>query len=208
MARSSGVNEIMIQTPFDVAIDDPGIRAITVPRHGSYKFDSWDGKWCSKERRCGVAEIAPRVDAMFNVTWESRFHAAANAGEGNHPATRTCDWLYHNITIDGASRIMPCCMAPDKQDKRLVFETLSGSAGMDGDPVNSAMARLARLSFQDRAAYEAEAATVSSAQHPYCAKCEETPMPYGLANVAADIRALDEKGIVPRPLQWALIHWA
>jgi hypothetical protein len=209
MARELGVNEINVVTPFAVDTDDPGIRAVTIRRRGRYTFAAWDGRWCSRARRQAVAQIAPRVEALFNRSWESRLHESGGSGEASHPQSSTCDWLYHNITLDGAARLMPCCMAPDKQDKFLVFERLSAGGG-DGakDWINSPMARLARLSFQNRKAYEAEVVQMAREDQPFCARCKETPKTYGLANVAADIRNLDENRILPRPLQWALAQWA
>ncbi len=99
-------------------------------------------------------------------------------------------------------------MAPASHEKHLVFERLT--AANDGkvkDLVNSSMARLARLAFAKRSAYERETAGLPEEKRPYCAKCKEKPLPYGLANVAADIRALDAKRAIPRGLQWTLTHW-
>jgi MoaA/NifB/PqqE/SkfB family radical SAM enzyme len=209
LARQLGVNEILIQTPFDVDIDDPSIHAVSVRQQGRYRLDPWDGNWCSKDRRRDVEEMAPRVNELFDCSWEERFHATGNSDEEDHPGRRTCDWLYHNITIDGAARVMPCCMAPGKSFKHLVFETVAAGEEKDtNELVNSPMARLARLSFQNRKAYDIETAGLRQENQPYCATCEETPLPYGLANIAGDIRALDARRVIPKPLQWALTHWA
>jgi len=207
MASELGVDELLIYTPFDVVIDDPEIHAVSVPQRGSYRFSKWTGDWCSEARRKTVQDIAQSVTDLFNCSWEERFHSTSGSSEANRPDSSTCDWLYHNITIDGAARIMPCCMAPDKSAKHLVFDRLSQPSAEHADLVNSPMAKLARLSFADRGQYETAARQLPSESLPYCAGCSEKPMPYGLANVAADIRALDEKRVLPRALRWSLTNW-
>ena len=207
-ARELGVNEILIQTPFEVVIDDPGIRAAAAPDRGTHKFAPWSGDWCSEERRKSVEGIFSNIEAAFNYSWEQRFHGTQGSEEDNRPGPRTCDWLYQNMTIDGAARIMPCCMAPDKGEKHVVFANFTQASGAGADLINSPMARLARLAFGNRETYEAEARNRSKESLPYCAGCAENPALYGLANVAGDIRALDEKLALPRSLTWALTNWA
>ena len=203
MAREIGVNEIMIRTPFDVDLDDPGIRSVRAPGRGTRTFIRWDGRWCSADQRRAVAARAPGIQKLFDRSWEQRFHDTPGPAEENRRASPTCDWLYQNLTLDGAARVMPCCMAPDKGDKRLVFANFPGA-----DPVNSPMATLARLAFADRAAFRRQSADVAPAGIPFCATCTEKPGPYGLINVEADIRALDAQLAVPRSLRWALTKWS
>jgi hypothetical protein len=107
------------------------------------------------------------------------------------------------MTLDGAARIMPCCMAPDKADKHLVFANFTGK-----DVVNSRMAMLARLAFSDRAAFQRDTEGAEPGGIPFCAKCTENPPLYGLVNVAGDIRAIDDRGAIPRRLRWALTNWS
>jgi hypothetical protein len=102
-----------------------------------------------------IEEISPHIGAAFKCSWEQRFRTTPGGDEENHPGGRTCNWLYHNLTIDGAARIMPCCMAPDKRDKRLVFHKLTTTpSSLPDDAVNSSMARSARLAFGNRLQYE------------------------------------------------------
>jgi pyruvate-formate lyase-activating enzyme len=204
MAREIGVNEILVHTPFGVEHDDPGVRVAQVRKRGSHVFDRWTGSWCSPSRRKNAEDIAPQIQQLFDSSWEQRWRLKGEREEGGGSGSvQTCSWLYQNVTIDGAARIMPCCMSPDKSDKKLVFANFPG-----GDLVNSSMAELARLAFADRKKYD-EAVRLSSVdRQPYCARCSETPAPYGLANVSGDIRALDEKGTVPRALRWSLTNWA
>ena|SRR5687767_8355072 len=62
--------------------------------------------------------------------------------------------------------------------------------------------------FQNREAYELESIQVPKESQPYCARCKETPQPYGPANVAADIRSLDANRVLSRSLQWTFTQWA
>src|SRR5438876_453211 len=111
---------------------------------------------------------------------------------------------FQNITMDGAARLMPCCMAPAHSEKRLVFANFAPAA----DSVNSPMATLARLSFSNRESYEEKTRDLPDSARPFCAKCDENPRTYGLTNVAGDIRMLDGMSAVPHSLRWGLTHWA
>jgi hypothetical protein len=203
MARELGVNEIVIRTPFGVEHDDPAVRAVSVRQEGSYKFVRWSGEWCTPARRNAAAEVSPELEVLFKHSWEQRFY-----DNGPHLEDRsdrpTCEWLYQNITLDGAGRLMPCCMAPGKIEKPLVFANFDSAA----DSINSPMATLARLSFSNRHSYEGKAQDVPEKARPFCANCTEKPQTYGLTNVAGDIRALDSLSAVPHSLRWGLTHWA
>jgi pyruvate-formate lyase-activating enzyme len=144
-AQEMGLNEILIQTPFEVTGDDPAIRAIAVRDRGVHRFVPWDGNWCTAESRRAVGDLSAEIRVRFEHSWEQRFHETPGMGENSRRNGPTCDWLYHNVTMDGAGRIMACCMAPDRTDKHLVFANFT-----DSDIVNSPMAKLARLSFADR----------------------------------------------------------
>lgn len=65
---------------------------------------------------------------------------------------------------------MPCCMSPTTEYD-LHFATLDRTSKDIG---NADGFRRARLSFADRQAYEAEAAT-STSRAPYCAECKQSP---------------------------------
>lgn len=204
-ARELGVNEVFIQRPFDVGLDDPGVRPATVSEEGTHTFVRWDGAWCSTEARSRVQEIAGEVDVLFKKSWTERmYESGGGENEENRPASATCDWLYQNVTIDGASRIMPCCMAPDKNEKHLVWTTFETNGA---EVINTPLARLARLAFANRPLYEDATRSLPDRAKPFCAKCTENPRLYGLVHVAGDIRGLDEKAAIPRSLRWALTSW-
>ena len=107
---------------------------------------------------------------------------------------------------------MPCCMAQDKNEKKVVFGRFDGGKTDRGpsesrDPVNSRMATLARKAFSDRPAYDSEIAS-DTGTAPFCAKCKDKPSsPYDLPNVANDIRAIDSRSVVQRELIEAMTRW-
>src|SRR5690606_6594985 len=68
----------------------------------------------------------------------------------------TCHWLYKNLVMDAAGRILPCCAAP-RPDADLVFTTLDSAP----DHFNSEKQRAARRVF----------AAPASSGSPYCARC-------------------------------------
>jgi pyruvate-formate lyase-activating enzyme len=210
MARELGVNEIVIDTPFGVEADDPSIHAVRVPDEGVHVIDPWDGSWCTSESKQALDRVASTIESEFDRSWEQRLEEAGpHNDEGSPRGSSTCDWLYQNVTLDGASRVMPCCMAPVKSTKNLVFANFD--SGIDRDPekiVNSRMAVSARLAFSDRSGYESRIAQLSEGQQPYCAECREKPAPYGLLHVAGDISLLDTLGVIPAPVREALTDWS
>jgi hypothetical protein len=156
-----------------------------------------------------VEEIADVVDAAFRLSWTQRLDGAEEAISHELTKPPTCQWLYQNLTIDGAARIMPCCMAPDRQQKHLVFANFTDESPANLTAlVNSPMARRARLAFGNRPAYEDTIRDAPLSEQPFCAACSENPTLYGLANVAGDIWNLDAGRAVPRSLRWALTSWS
>ena len=211
MAKKIGVNEISVTTPFGPEADDPTIRAATSKRQGNHIFKRWAGNWCTPAIQAASERRATDIDAAFRTSWEERLELAGSVEEPDHRESGTCRWLYYNLTLDGASRLMPCCMAPDKNEKKVLFGRFDGEKADSGspsrDPVNSRMATLARTAFSDRSAYDSEIAH-DTGTAPFCAKCTEKPSsPYNLPNVANDIRAIDSRHVVPRGLIDALTTW-
>jgi len=208
-ARELGVDEIVIDSPFGVEADDPRIRAVRVPERGVHVIHGWDGSWCTGQSKQAVDQVARTVEAEFERSWAQRFEEAGpERDEESRNQSTTCDWLYQNLTLDGAARVMPCCMAPVKSSKNLVFANFDPATDApNGEIVNSAMAVHARLAFADRNKYEARTAEVSEGERPYCAECREKPAPYGMLHVAGDIRLLDTDRVVPASVREALTDW-
>ncbi len=194
LGRELGVNELRVATPFSVEWDDPTIHAVTSPDEGTYVFDGWDGKWCSSALRSGARKQAAAIDAAFSQSWTARFESVSASEDRAAPHSLTCWWLYYNLTLDGAGRILPCCMAPNTQEKKLVFTKLRSNESRGAlDLVNSDMATMARQAFADPVGYNDRASKVPADGRPYCATCAEKPAsPYNQVNIRNDIRAMDE----------------
>ncbi len=208
MARELGIDEVMIQTPLSPHGDDPEIRSVTSPHQGIYRLSRWNGRWCSTAKRKAVETRAAEIDAAFKYSWQERLLNAVSEAENEIPTRRTCERLYNNITMDGAARIMPCCMAPDKNEKHLVFHHFDGSTENLENTVNSPMATLARTALVSPALYEAARRDFDPSQRPYCASCQEQPSsPYKLENAAHDMRTLDERRVISPSLVSELTNW-
>jgi len=194
LARELGVNELYFPTPLTVEWDDPTIHIVTSPDQGIYVFDGWDGKWCSTAVRSGVRKQAAAIDAAFSQSWTARFESLSASEDRAAPDSPTCWWLYYNLTLDGAGRVLPCCMAPRLRERNLVFTKLTRNESQGAlDLVNSDMATMARQAFADPVGYNNRASTVPGDGQPYCAMCTEKPVsPYSQVNIRYDIRAMDE----------------
>jgi MoaA/NifB/PqqE/SkfB family radical SAM enzyme len=207
MAAKLGVNEFTARTPFGVESDDPSIRPVKSPREGSRMLDYRRGTKSIEFWFKAIRHGADTIDDLFRTPWETRVQDAES--ESVAPQARTCPWLYFNLTMDGAARVMPCCMAPDRSTKNLVFANFESSETANAlSIVNSPMARLARTAFADRAALERETALQPGIQLPYCAKCAEKPAPpYGLEDIRKYIRKLDPKHVVSSEVVSKLAAW-
>lgn len=143
-ARAIGVDRFSVVVPFDVAWDDPAIRPAPV-RPSTRRFH-WN--FCRSFPETSDPELfAPALAA----TWSARATA-----DDPHPPGHTCHWLYKNLVMDAAGRILPCCAAP-RPDADLAFTTLDAG----GDHYNSDKHRAARRVFTGPA----------SNAPPYCARC-------------------------------------
>jgi pyruvate-formate lyase-activating enzyme len=205
---SLGVNALVVATPFRVDGDDPTIRVVESPHAGLHIFRPWNGQWCSPAIRSSTGRRAAQIDAAFAHTWASRLESMPGMDE-QPSAAGTCSWLYFNLTLDGAGRAMPCCMAPDKNEKRLVFTAIGPTETRSAlEIVNSPMATLAREAFADREAYDRKAPSLPAAERPYCATCTESPRwPYGVRNIRDDIRAIDPSGAIADDVIAQLTGW-
>src|SRR5688572_3235036 len=204
LAAEIGVNQFSVVTPFGVDADDPSIRPLRSPEEGTHVVNPEDpinGRLPSR-----VHDGSEAIERAFRKSWKKRAAEITPDPAASH--AQTCGWLYFNMTMDGAGRIMPCCMAPFKQDKNLVFANFGdGESPSVLDVVNSPMARLARKAFADRANYEREAA-VQPSNVPYCANCQEKPVPpYGMHNVRWEIRKLDPGRVISDELVGSLTDW-
>ncbi len=178
MARRLGVDQFRVVRPFDVSWDDPEVRpAAVTPRVTRLRWFSTSNpaaNWNPFPDSVDAGAIA----RAFEAGWE------APGKDGAPPATRsghTCHWLYENIVLDAAGRVLPCCAAP-RPDANLVFTTFTG----EGDPFNSARHRQARSSFAGTPSPAADAAGA-----PYCTRCnwDHTTVNIGTPEIRRYFRA-------------------
>jgi MoaA/NifB/PqqE/SkfB family radical SAM enzyme len=182
LAREIGVDVFLVGTPFDVSIDDPGVRVATSEKRGRHEIrpqsEQPDPPLRFLVRRCAA------VEERFAQGWEAL--AAAHPEEPARPESGTCSWLYFNQSVDAVGRVMPCCIAPSTR-KRLVFADLADG---DPEPWNSEDYRLSRLAFADREAFRA--APRSRPDAPWCAVCPRRPgLTYDPQNGARELGQLD-----------------
>src|SRR5207237_9549874 len=108
----------------------------------------------------GIKKRERVIRAAFSKSWRRRLREISRTDPAV-PEAGTCRFLYFNMTLDGAGRIMPCCMAPGKYEKKLVFANFGpGHKSSPLEFVNSPMAAMARESFADRPSYERKAASL------------------------------------------------
>lgn len=203
LARKLGVNEVYFATPFAVDGDDPSVKAVVSRRRGRIVFrEELPGP--------GPAESAPtpkrrdkQIEAAFRTSWRHRLLEAGGGEEASRASARTCGWLYHNLTVDAARRVMPCCIAPsaEKGVKNLVYARFDG---LDSNLTNSRQAVLSRQALADRAVSRAAARYTNPKELPFCISCSAQPAaPYGFG-VAHHIRMLDIRGAIPEAIYESL----
>ncbi|MCW5976734.1 MAG: radical SAM protein [Bryobacteraceae bacterium] len=174
IARKLGVDQFRVAIPFDVSWDDPEIRPARVRpalrRFHRLSLFSHPSNWNPFPEAINEGALA----RAFGNSW------TAGAPEPPNPGA-TCHWLYKNIVMDAAGRILPCCSAPGP-DRDLVFATLDGDGG---DPFNSAKHRRARSILAG--------AALSGGNEPHCARCEwdHTAVNIGARHITSYFRASD-----------------
>ncbi|MEM9303563.1 MAG: radical SAM protein [Pseudomonadota bacterium] len=183
LADELGFDAIDVREPFDVARDDPGIRAAASEHAGTIVFRPMPEP--SNEQMASTAASGAAVDAawrdLLRVRSPERLPGAAA------PSGVPCRWLYDNLTVDATGRLLPCCMAPKAaghSEGELVLGTVDQ---LDhGNPMNLDRAIAAR----DR-------------RHPMrCASCADRPSSPWSDDYAGHLRQLDLwQTIPPRLLQ-------
>jgi len=182
LAREIGVDVFLVGTPFDVSIDDPGVRVATSEKRGRHVLrpvpEGPEPPLRTLLRR------SEHVAQRFADGWQAL--AAGHPEEPARPAGGTCSWLYFNQSVDALGRVMPCCIAPTTR-KRLVFGNLGDGAA---EPWNSEDFQLSRLAFADRE--EFRSAIQGKPEPPWCSVCPRQPgLTYDPQNGARDLSLLD-----------------
>jgi MoaA/NifB/PqqE/SkfB family radical SAM enzyme len=180
MARKLGVNRFRVVNPFDVRWDDPNVRPAPV-KAGLRRLD-----WLSIASR--PENWNPFPESLDRTVIAQEFEKSWNIpADDSEPSTgHTCHWLYKNIAMDAAGRIMPCCGAP-RPDTNLVFTHFDGKGS---DPFNSDKYREARAWFS-AGSPALDAASAANATH--CTKCEwdHTAVNIGGPEILRYFRAAD-----------------
>ena len=112
---------------------------------------------------------AEAIEREFDSSWRKRLPKDALSIPPQMPTAasrHTCQYLYKNIVMDGRGRIVPCCAAP-QHGMDLVF----GNAESGTDVFNSDKYQLARQSFANPNAIEANSTSAGLLQGPFCEKC-------------------------------------
>jgi MoaA/NifB/PqqE/SkfB family radical SAM enzyme len=203
LARELGVDQFSVTTPFAVDWDDPGVRIARSPLEGAYVLKPDAGFKGPFDRGEGIELAEAAIDREFERSWLDRL-PETGLEEPSRSSSPTCRWLYQSVTLDAASRVLPCCMAPE-HGKHKVYGSFDGTR----DIFNESDFRSSRLAFADREAFEQERADDPDATPPYCAVCTENPdLTYTLdRDVRRDIAALDSKSVVPGELVERLTSW-
>jgi MoaA/NifB/PqqE/SkfB family radical SAM enzyme len=125
MAADLGVNLFRVVRPFSVAWDDPEIQPSAAVEPGVRRLDfasfanlpeNWNPFPCE-------VDAAAIADA-FARSWRAPEPAGAPPGRG-----RACHWLYKNLVMDAAGRVLPCCGPPRRDGASFVAEAaLYGAA--------------------------------------------------------------------------------
>jgi MoaA/NifB/PqqE/SkfB family radical SAM enzyme len=187
LAGEIGVDVFLVGTPFDVSIDDPGVRVATSEKRGRHELRPAPAQPDPPFR--ALLRRHPLVEQRFTEGWEAL--AAGHPEEPARPGGGTCTWLYFSESVDALGRVMPCCIAPSTR-KRLVFGDLAGGAvaAWNGEDY-----RLSRLAFADREAFRATPR--SQPDSPWCAVCPRQPaLTYDPQNGAHELTLLDPAGVL------------
>jgi len=176
MAREMGVNLFRIVNPFDVRWDDPEMRA--APVEGGVRRLDFSSIGAEAENWNPFPESLDEgaIARAFENLWNREYASDDSPGSGH-----TCHWLYKNMVMDAAGRILPCCGGPPR-GANLVFGQFDG----DGpDVFNSARYRQARAWFAGSAPASGDA--------PHCTQCEwdQRTVNVGSAEIRRYFRAAD-----------------
>jgi MoaA/NifB/PqqE/SkfB family radical SAM enzyme len=184
-ARSLGVDQFAVETPFDVSWDDPKVRPAVDVRPFRLELAPHTEQVLAENWNRRLPESAAKViEREYARGWAAQQTEQDAGGIGSADAPHTCNWLYKSMTLDANGRILPCCGAP-KPGVDVVFGELGGRSV---DVFNSEHYLQARRFFANREAYEAVRA--SGGPSVYCANCEwdQDQTEFGSEQVAQYLR--------------------
>jgi MoaA/NifB/PqqE/SkfB family radical SAM enzyme len=159
-AKEVGVDHFVVETPFDVSWDTPGVRVSKVPA-AIYELTPHTESALESNFASKLAEIhVDDVEREFGRSWADAARGAPPENPQNR-AAHTCNWLYKNMVMDANGRILPCCGAP-RPNLHLVFANFPA----DADCFNSGDYQRARSTFA-----KGPDATLPGPV-PHCENCE------------------------------------
>ena len=188
IARSLGVDQFAVETPFDVSWDDPAIRPAGIPAMNVELDPGSEDKLSENYEPWRAEPATDSIEREFDATWTGQ-HArlGRSPAEPAAPSNHTCHWLYKNMTMDAHGRILPCCCVPGPE-LDLVFSTFDA----EQDCFSSEQYQAARLFFADPAAYRALG---GHKRTPYCTKCkfDQANTAIGPEHAAQYLRAIGRR---------------
>lgn len=191
LARSTGVDRIWLQRPFDVSNDDPEVQ-LTEFKDRIIEFSDVKPNERDPERILNKLVRHDAVERFFDEGWLQRLSKPGfeepDYGEGS-----SCAWLYYSVTADATGRVMPCCMSPSSL-KHLIYGSLDEP---QGNWLSAPAFAASRASFADREAFEQAANEFDSFSQPHCVQCPKPlKMTFDTNAGIANLRNLDHKSVL------------
>jgi MoaA/NifB/PqqE/SkfB family radical SAM enzyme len=167
-ARTLGVDQFAVETPFDVSWDAAGVRASKVPAVSCELTPDTESA-LKQNFNSKLAEIEiDDVEREFSRGWAEPAPGDLQEYSGRAPRSApTCSWLYKNMVMDANGRILPCCGAP-RPDLHLVFANFPAQT----DCFNASDYKRARRQFANNTAASLPSHSVSAEPVPHCTNCE------------------------------------
>ncbi len=195
IARSLGVDAVKVMTPSDWGWDGDswwrnaaaglglpvvkrGLRPVKSTFEGEHRFRPYAAEVDVPTWRSSMLtdDVATHIEAAYATSWIERFRRDGKE-EDDRGGSGTCAWLYDNITMDGATRLLPCCLMPVPEWGQMVYGRFAPEADTTAaDVVNTNLAVLSRTAFADRGEYKRQTKALAADERPYCASCRQQPL--------------------------------
>jgi MoaA/NifB/PqqE/SkfB family radical SAM enzyme len=141
-AKELGVDQFVVETPFDVSWDAAGIRGSKIQQTSHELVPDPEGALKDNFRANIAAIEKDEVERELRKGWAVAARGDIEGGSTARKSAHTCNWLYKNMVMDANGRVLPCCGAP-RPDLHLVFANFPGEA----DCFNSRDYQRARAHF-------------------------------------------------------------
>lgn len=208
LAQEIGFDAIEVRTPFDVSSDDPFYKAVQSPKQGVHVFD--------QQRAAGEFDLStgdielvesPEIDAYLHESYYERMLNIGSLEQESYHGKKTCGYLYKNISMDGAGRIIPCCASPSKSVRHLVFGHIA-DADFDYELFNSPDMCDARLGIVNPVAFDKKMEGREKMKIPFCRRCLDLLEPsFDLNWIAKSMPSIDSKNSLSQDFIEKLTRW-